>query len=67
MKSSSGNYMKLLNELEEDEFMSDEMIALEDASEADFDVWVDNNLMKKLFINMIFLIRHLLPTAIIGH
>lgn len=41
LKSSSGNYMKLLNELEEDEFMSDEMIALEDASEADFDVWMD--------------------------
>ena len=41
LKSSSGNYMKLLNELEEDEFMSDEMIALEDASEADFDVWID--------------------------
>jgi DNA-directed RNA polymerase subunit RPC12/RpoP len=41
LKSSSGHYMKLLNELEEDEFMSDEMIALEDASEADFDIWVD--------------------------
>ena len=41
LKSSSGNYMKLLNELEEDEFMSDEMIALEEASEADFDVWMD--------------------------
>ena len=48
LKSSKGNYMKLLNELEEDEFMSEEMIALEDASEADFDVWVDEESDEKV-------------------
>ena len=41
LKSTSGNSMRLMNELEEDEFLTNEMIALEDASEADFDVWID--------------------------
>ena len=46
--SSTGNSMKILNELEEDEFLTDEMIAMEDASEADFDVWVDEKSDEKI-------------------
>ena len=54
LKSSSGNYMKLLNELEEDEFMSDEMIALEDASEADFINWITSIFSFKIGIQKTF-------------
>lgn len=43
MKSStSGRKLRLLNELEEDEFLSQEMIEQEDNLEADFDVWFDD-------------------------
>ncbi len=41
MTSKSGKKMRLLNELEEDEHMTDEMLAKEEAMEADFDVWID--------------------------
>ncbi len=41
MKSSSGNEMRLLTEKEEDEHLTDEMVELEEAMEADFDVWID--------------------------
>lgn len=41
MKSSSGNSMRLLTEKEEDEHLTDEMMELEEAMEADFDVWID--------------------------
>jgi DNA-directed RNA polymerase subunit RPC12/RpoP len=42
MKSStSGNKLRLLNELEEDEYLTPEMIEQEDNLEADFDVWFD--------------------------
>jgi hypothetical protein len=42
MKSpKSGKKLKLLNELEEDEYLTQEMIDMEDALEADFDVWYD--------------------------
>lgn len=40
-RSSTGNAMKLLNEEEEDEYMTAEMIAQEDAYTYDYDVWLD--------------------------
>ncbi len=48
MKSSAGKPMRLLNELEEDEHMTDEMLALEEAMEADFDVWIDDTSGEKV-------------------
>jgi DNA-directed RNA polymerase subunit RPC12/RpoP len=43
MKSpSSGRKLRLLNELEEDEYLTPEMIEQEDNLEADFDVWYDD-------------------------
>ncbi len=43
MKSpKSGNKLRLLNELEEDEYLSQDMIDQEEALEADFDVWFDD-------------------------
>ena len=41
MKSPSGNTMRLLNEKEEDEHLTEDMLAMEDSMEADFDVWLD--------------------------
>lgn len=42
MKSpKTGKELRLLNELEEDKYLSQEMIDMEDALEADFDVWFD--------------------------
>ncbi|MFY0607302.1 MAG: hypothetical protein JXR10_11330 [Cyclobacteriaceae bacterium] len=41
MKSSSGNPMRLLNEDEEDEFMTQAMIDEEDNHIADYDIWLD--------------------------
>lgn len=42
MKSpSTGNKLRLLNELEEDEYLTPDMIEQEDNLEADFDVWFD--------------------------
>jgi len=43
MKSpKSGRKLRLLNELEEDEYLTPEMITMEDNLEADFDVWFDD-------------------------
>lgn len=42
MKNHHGKELRLLNELEEDEYLSQEMIDMEDALEADFDVWFDD-------------------------
>lgn len=43
MKSpKSGNQLRLLNELEEDEYLTPDMIDMEEALEADFDVWFDD-------------------------
>ncbi|MFY0686353.1 MAG: hypothetical protein JXQ90_04260 [Cyclobacteriaceae bacterium] len=39
----SGKPMRLLNELEEDEFLTPEMVEKEDNLEADFDVWIDDD------------------------
>lgn len=39
--SSTGNAMKLLNEEEEDQYMTPEMIAQEEAYTFDYDVWLD--------------------------
>ncbi len=39
--SPAGNAMKLLNEEEEDKYMTEEMIAQEDAYTYDYDVWLD--------------------------
>jgi len=41
--TTTGNRLRLLNELEEDEFLSKEMIEKEDNLEADFDVWIDDS------------------------
>ncbi len=41
MKSDAGNPMRLMNEEEEDKFMTPEMIAEEDNHIADYDIWVD--------------------------
>lgn len=41
MKSPQGNVMRLLNEAEEDEHMTQEMIDEEDALIADYDIWLD--------------------------
>lgn len=44
MKSpTTGAKMRLLNELEEDDYLSPEMIQQEDNLEADFDVWFDDS------------------------
>ena len=40
--SKTGNKLRLLNELEEDEHLTQEMIDMEDNLEADFDVWIDD-------------------------
>ena len=48
MTSKGGAKMRLLNELEEDEHMTDEMMAAEEAMEADFDVWIDDNSGEKV-------------------
>lgn len=40
-KSSSGNTMKLLNEEEEDTYMTAEMIAHEESYTFDYDIWID--------------------------
>ncbi len=48
MKSSSGSKMRLLNEKEEDEHLTDEMLAMEEAMEADFDVWIDESSGEKI-------------------
>lgn len=44
MKSpKTGKPLRLLNELEEDEFLTQDMIEMEEALEADFDVWYDDD------------------------
>jgi preprotein translocase subunit SecG len=44
----SGKSLRLLNEHEEDEHMTEEMIAMEDALEADFDIWIDDESGEKI-------------------
>ncbi len=48
MKSDSGNPMRLLNETEEDEFMTQDMIDEEDNHIADYDIWMDEVTGKKV-------------------
>jgi hypothetical protein len=49
MKSpDSGNEMRLLNELEEDQHLTQEMIDKEDAMISDFDVWLDEQTGHKI-------------------
>jgi DNA-directed RNA polymerase subunit RPC12/RpoP len=46
--SNRGKVMRLLNELEEDEHLTEEMVAMEDSMEADFDVWIDDTTGDKI-------------------
>ncbi|MEQ8470594.1 MAG: hypothetical protein RIC35_05380 [Marinoscillum sp.] len=48
MKSPQGNVMRLLNEVEEDEYMTQEMIDEEDALIADYDIWLDEKTGEKV-------------------
>lgn len=48
MKSKSGNQMRLMNEEEEDKFMTKEMIEDEEAMIADYDIWVDEKTGEKV-------------------
>ena len=44
----TGNLMRLLNEEEEDKYLSDEMIRQEEEFQYDFDVWLDENTGKTI-------------------
>ena len=48
MKSKEGNPMRLMNEEEEDEYMTEAMIEEEDAGIADYDIWVDEKTGQKV-------------------
>ncbi|MEQ8580277.1 MAG: hypothetical protein RIC30_04420 [Marinoscillum sp.] len=48
MKSKAGNPMRLLNEEEEDEYMTPAMIEEEDNHIADYDIWVDEKTGEKV-------------------
>lgn len=48
MRSKSGNKMRLLNEEEEDEYMTEAMIEEEDANIADYDIWLDEKTNEKI-------------------
>ncbi len=48
MKSKTGNSMRLMNEEEEDKYMTEAMIEEEDAGIADYDIWVDEQSGEKV-------------------